>query len=71
MIKWCAVRIELGAEGPAAGAMSRPAMSELLGAPVRNCCVSSVMYDHQADSFCSEGWFQTIEEGSGAREDCE
>ncbi|CAK0815355.1 unnamed protein product [Prorocentrum cordatum] len=71
VIKWCAVRLELGGEAPSPEAMSRPAMRELLGAPVRNCCVSSLLYDHEADAFCSEGWFQTIEEGSRAREDCE
>jgi len=77
LIKWSAISIELGGGGPGeaggeAGAaapaatpeaMARARVQEVLHAPVRNCCCSSVLYDHATKSFRPESWFDDLSGG--------
>jgi len=71
ILRWCAICIELGGEGaaPCPESMTQPQVTSLLEASVTNCCCSHLVYDHGAQSFRSEGWFEVLDTASGARDD--
>jgi len=59
LIKWCAVHIEMAGQLPQQ-AMQQERVGVVLRAPLRNCCCSTLSYDHSRDSFASESWFQNL-----------
>eukprot|EP00928_Gymnodinium_smaydae_P084315 TRINITY_DN67583_c0_g1_i1.p1 TRINITY_DN67583_c0_g1~~TRINITY_DN67583_c0_g1_i1.p1 ORF type:complete len:236 (+),score=33.55 TRINITY_DN67583_c0_g1_i1:182-889(+) len=61
VIRWCAVSIELGGQLPSPEAYRRPNVSATLRAPLRNCCCSTVLYDHASQTFTPERWFVDLE----------
>lgn len=81
LIKWSAIGLELvdgdtdgWAAASAAGAagqqkMAQPRLQEILKAPVRNCCCSTVLYDRQARRFRAVRWFEDLSADDQARDD--
>lgn len=71
ILRWCAICIELGKQGlaPHADSMALPPVASLMKASVRNCCCSHLLYDHEAQRFHSNGWFEVLDATGMARDD--
>merc|ERR1711865_548398 len=68
LIKWSAVSIELGLNAPSAETMRLQNVSDVLHAPLVNCCCSTLIYEHSKDAFRAERWFATLT-AEAARDD--
>merc|ERR1712187_570993 len=67
--KWLAVQIELREDAVPNDLMALPLVAKVLRNPVKNCCCSTLVYDHQTQRFSSERWFETLDGDESAKED--
>jgi len=50
-------------------AMAQPEVQELVSAPVRNCCCSTVLFDHNTGAFKPVAWYQSLHGDESAKDD--
>jgi len=50
-------------------AMANPEIQELVSAPVRNCCCSTVLFDHNTGAFKPVAWYQSLHGDESAKDD--
>jgi len=68
--RWCSAAIELQEQPSSPKLMASKEIAQLMQAPIRNCCCSTLVFDKTADRFRSEGWFQDLGQlGASARDD--
>ncbi|CAE7847007.1 unnamed protein product [Symbiodinium necroappetens] len=61
MIRWTAAQIESGEAPLRKGVPFSDYAATLVKQPVVNCCCSTVIYDHDSDSFHPEAWFADLQ----------
>lgn len=60
LMKWTAVAIELADEVPGHEAFSQPRVTSVIQSSLPNVCCSTVLYDHSADNFSAQSWFENL-----------